>query len=289
LDHHEVLLGLLVVPEGIVALLQDCHSVFTEEAASSQVATHHVFTVLSVLLPRVEDSSERLESQTFGFSSSISELIEGDLHVLVMGKCLGSQLHTDLLVLFALVIEPSLPSELNRPPISVQQKVFYFSFANSVVSHSISPDHESSHNFLVNVFSFESPNTVEGVGLSVPCVSFALVSFSPVIEHVVAEFTLVSLLDHSLDLLFTLQRFEALLEPLLEASPHSEMADTLEDANEVFEGAMALLVETAVVEKLVHRVLFSALHEGIEHLKTRFCNKEFLVACVAAGGGVPLA
>jgi len=67
------------------------------------------------------------------------------------------------------------------------------------------------------------------------------------------------------------------------------MADTLEDANEVFEGAMALLVETAVVEKLVHRVLFSALHEGLEHLKTRFRNKEFLVACVAAGGGVPLA
>ena len=49
------------------------------------------------------------------------------------------------------------------------------------------------------------------------------------------------------------------------------MADTLQDANEVFEGAMALLVKAAIVEKLIHRVLFSFLHKGLEHLETRLC------------------
>jgi hypothetical protein len=65
-------------------------------------------------------------------------------------------------------------------------------------------------------------------------------------------------------LLFAFKRFETFLEPLLEASPHSEMADSLENANKVFESSMTLLVKSAVIEKLIHSILFSTLDESFE-------------------------
>lgn len=65
-------------------------------------------------------------------------------------------------------------------------------------------------------------------------------------------------------MLFALERLEALLEPLLEASPHSEMTYALENSNKVLKGAMALLVKSAVVEELVHSILLSLFNERFE-------------------------
>jgi hypothetical protein len=66
------------------------------------------------------------------------------------------------------------------------------------------------------------------------------------------------------------------------------VANTLKDSNEIFKSAMAFLVEPAVVEKLIHRVLLSLLDEGFKQLKARFGHKQFLVARIADLGSVSL-
>ena len=95
--------------ESIVALLKDNLVVFTEETRSCEVSAHHVLAVLSVLLPGVEVGAQLLKALALGFCSSISKLIEADLHVLVISKGFCSQLHTNLIVLFVLMVLPSLP------------------------------------------------------------------------------------------------------------------------------------------------------------------------------------
>jgi hypothetical protein len=66
------------------------------------------------------------------------------------------------------------------------------------------------------------------------------------------------------------------------------VAYTLKDSNEIFKSAMAFLVEPAVVEKLIHRVLLSLFDESFKQLKARFGHQQFLVARIADLGSISL-
>lgn len=73
---------------------------------------------------------------------------------------------------------------------------------------------------------------------------------------------LISCLDQVFNLLLALKRFETLLEPLLKAASHSEVANTFKNTYKVFKGAMTFLVESAIIKEFIHSILFSTFNES---------------------------
>lgn len=99
------------------------------------------------------------------------------------------------------------------------------------------------------------------------------VKAEPLEEHFLLQVLGIAGVAEIVALFEHLDWLEGLLVPLLEADAHLVLTKAVEDPNKVLESCVALAVEAAVGEELVHSVLLTGGYHGFEVLEHDFGDK----------------
>ena len=136
------------------------------------------------------------------------------------------------------------------------------------IVHVVFPHLKRSLNISRAVFRLGLPDGLQRLSFRAIHVRCVLLFIAPLIEHLTQE-----LLPHEtvaqvilLDLHFN--RLEGALMPLFDCDSHFELAETLNDLHVLLERIVALGVELAVLEELIHRLLLSLLKHVLQQAES---------------------
>lgn len=260
--HQGELLLFLALPECVEALLEDGAIAVFLEAEHLQVGGKHVLAVLVRLFPGLDVGAEPVQPLASHFKQAESHLVESNTLELVLGESAGEDVQPHLAVHSLAVADPLLPGLGQLVRVSAPDESLGALVAELGKLKVVSPHLESSLNLLGAVATLVVPDRLQCLILGVVAGIGIELALSPQVEHSSQQLFTPEIEAEVLFLHLHLDRFECPLVPLFDSDAKSELAKSLNSLDELLECVVALGVELAVLEELVHGLLL-ALHEHV--------------------------
>ena len=250
------------------------------EGEDCAVLLLHVLAVDILLPPRLHVGTQPLVPFALHGARRQTDLGKHCLLELPLGELHRTDVEPDLEVQFCAIVVPYVPGLCELVVVCLPDEPLDSLLSELLVLRRISPDGEGSLDLFLDIFALGVPDGEERLVLRTVHVAGALLGVPPLVEVLRQELALgeegaeVLVLDVHLD------RLEGLLVPLLHGDLQLVLAEAVDDLDELPQGAVALLVESAVGEELVEGVLLALREHALEQLEHDLADEELVVVTV---------